>query len=83
MKTVWIVKYALTRGIYEAKVITFRGTAVTVEAVGYFNNRQSFAGKDWSYTKEGAVKVAEGMRGRKIDSLKKQIQRLEELEFNA
>ena len=38
-------------------------------------------GKEWHRTKEAAIAKAEEMRQKKIAGLKKQIERLEKLEF--
>lgn len=74
----FITKYALTRGIRKA--------TLKVDGAGYASERPfsflGFSGKSgWARTKEEAVKQAEAMRKKKIASLKKQIAKLEKLEF--
>ena len=77
---VWITKYALTGGIIEAE-----GEPYGLEWVsaswdnGYWRN--DFEQGEWFDTKEGAIQKAEEMRQKKIESLKKQIKKLEEMRF--
>lgn len=64
---VWITKYALTRGIIETD-----------------NLNDCYSGKGYSwihYDKEAAIQKSEEMRQKKIASLKKQIEKLEEMRF--
>ena len=77
---VWITKYALTTGIYEIEAeITENGSAYDMHAsLPTFYHKE---GKDWHRTKESAIKKAEEMRQKKIESLKKQIEKLEEMRF--
>jgi len=79
---VYITKYALTQGIYETEAeecgAEFKGMIRTgKEYSSYYHGE----GKDWHRTREGAIKRAEEMRERKIQSLRKQIQKLENLKF--
>lgn len=76
---VWITKYALTQGIFEQKAELCEEGMIEVKAehTTYYHGE----GKDWHRTKESAVKRAEEMRQKKIASLKKQIERLEEMRF--
>ena len=63
----WITKYALTRGIIETENL---------------NNCYSGKGYSWMHcNKESAIQKAEEMRQKKIESLKNQIQKLEEMRF--
>lgn len=77
---VWITKYALTDGIIEAE-----GEPYGLEWVsaswddGY--RCGDFEKGEWFDTKETAIQKAEEMRREKIESLKKQIEKLERLRF--
>ena len=77
---VWITKYALTDGIIEAE-----GEPYWLEWVsaswdnGYRCN--DFKQGEWFDTKERAIQKAEEMRKKKIESLKNQIEKLEEMRF--
>lgn len=81
---IWITKYALTDGIIEAIAhkFTWRTYIVipkyTGTRVGIIRLMKIL---DYSVTKELAVKKAEEMRQKKIESLKKQIKKLEEMRF--
>lgn len=76
---VWITKYALTQGIIETE-IDKQNSAMT-----YFTNGMYFdtnaIGTYWHDTKESAVKTAGEMRQKKMDSLKRQIEKLEKMRF--
>ena len=76
---VFITRYALTKGIIE-----------TDDAEGCFDISPEmisskkygcFHGDDWHKTKEEAIAFAEKMRVKKIESLKKQIAKMEKLKF--
>lgn len=78
---VWVTKYALTSGITEHEVEinhNISSDMVTDKSGSY---PCSFHGKEWWRTKSNAVDYANDMRKKKIASLKKQIKRLEALEF--
>ena len=77
---VWITKYALTRGIFEMEVKSQSkdGTAVYGKA---WDDCYRGEGKEWHRTKESAIQKTEEMRQKKIDSLKKQIEKLERMKF--
>lgn len=76
---VWISKYSLSQGVYEIEVEDCGdGIVRTKEAFSVFFHEE---GKDWHKTKESALAKAEEMRQRKIESLKKQISKLEKIEF--
>lgn len=75
---VWITRYALSEGISEKEVVLSEGSPNMVL------ERPSFAHyhkPDWHETKESAIERAEQMRIKKIASLKKQIAKLEKLDF--
>ena len=79
---VWITKYALTQGIFEAEASECKGFDGMIEVA----NRYSYEfyhgeGKDWCRTKEYAISRAEEMRKKKISSLKAQIEKLENMKF--
>lgn len=80
---VWITKYALTTGIYEAEVEeTHCASMVSLRtAPGSFSQYFHGEGKDWHRTKESAVARAESMRIKKIASLKKSLAAFEKLRF--
>lgn len=77
---VWITKYALTRGVFEMEVESQSedGTAVYGKSL---NDCYHGEGREWHRTKVSAIKKAEEMRQKKIESLKKQIKKLEQLKF--
>ena len=74
---VWVTKYALTRGIMEVEVRLIRPDMVEDAALScmyYFGN-------EWHRIYKLAVLEANRMRTRKLDSLRKQVVRLENTEF--
>ena len=77
---VYITKYALTQGIYEMNVDHMSDDGDTVYGKAW-NEFYHGNGKEWHYTKEGAIKRAEELRIKKIQSLKKQIEKLKSLKF--
>lgn len=79
---VWISKYALTDGIVEREVEECDANGRYVYSKADF--WQSFRlGGDAHKTREAAVAAANSMRLEKIASLKKQIEKLEALDFSA
>lgn len=74
MDKVWITKYALTSGIIEKEAEIKGGIAIV-------STLETYYGKEWHRTEEDAKKRAEEMRLKKIESLKKQIERLEKIQF--
>jgi len=79
---VFITKYALTTGIYEAEARRVEGHADMLEipaAPGAMS--QYIHGLDWHITHESALMKAEAMRRKKIASLRKQLSELEEMKF--
>lgn len=85
MKKVFITKHALTQGIREeeAEISVFKYVSKEPEEnarvrgkwLGYPIGKEAF------YTLEEALKKAEEMRKKKIASLRKQIEKLEKMEF--
>ena len=78
---VWITKYALTDGIIctEGKDM-FGGIWVKDESICLGRNH-FFERTEYSMTKQSAIQKAEEMRQKEIASLKKQIEKLEEMRF--
>lgn len=83
---VWITKWALTQGIFEAEVVSecllSDPTRNTISA--YYQGIPLFfygRGREWHETKESAIKKAKKMRKKKIASLKMQIEKLENMKF--
>lgn len=75
MAKAYITKYALTDGIIEKEGRIVKDTYFDVEKYGFFSKG------DYFFTKEEAIEKAEKMRLKKIESLKKQILKLEKLTF--
>lgn len=76
---VFITKYALTQGIIEtddAEICSIAEKMISSPKYGFFH------GKDWHDTQAEAIAFAEEMRTKKIASLKKQIAKLEKINFN-
>lgn len=86
---VWITKYCLTIGIEEIEAEICSTNEDMIEKV---NNKEIsgyqcdeyYHGKneEWHTTKESAIKKAEEMKLKKINSLKKQLKKLEALKFD-
>ena len=83
---VWITKYALTDGIIEAQQIP--GSAYDGKEYAFFVGKNSQYITDFYipyeelfWDKNSAIRQAEEMRQEKIASLKKQIEKLEEMKF--
>ena len=80
-ETVYVVKYALTKGILPFEADKFDEKSMIR---GRFTNSKYdewFFKGQWAKTLPEAIELAEAMRLRKIASLKKQIARLEKLSF--
>ena len=80
---VWITKYALTDGIIEAE--SDEKTQTKKKLFAFWNNDE-FGGfypqkEEVFFDKQSAIKKAEEMRQKKIESLKRQIKNLEEMRF--
>lgn len=85
---VWVTKYALTQGILEKEVeicssdVSGHMIKITGTGIGWSPSEYYYGnGKEWHETKESAIKMAEFMRLKKIESLKKQIIKLEKMKF--
>lgn len=77
---VWITRYALTDGIIEAEGEPYGLEWVSASWDGGYRCGD-FEQGEWFDTKERAIQKAEEMRQKKIESLKKQIKKLEEMRF--
>jgi len=78
---VWISKYALTQGIFEMDAEQSENFPEMINRVGNHIETYHVEGRDWHLTKEDAIKKAEEMRLKKIESVKKQLSKLEKLKF--
>ncbi len=78
---VWITKYALSQGIFKSDVED-EGKGTVKEVACPFSLYYHGEGKEWHRTKESAIAKAEEMRREKIADLKKQIEKLEGMEFD-
>jgi len=83
---VWITKWALTQGIFEAEVeeCDTEGMVAQKPDGGGLCNMATYyhgEGKEWHRTRESAVARAEAMRQKKIANVKKQLKKLELLKF--
>ena len=78
---VWISKYALTQGIFETEAEICETFADMIKCVGEWGAFYHGEGKEWHKTKEEAIVKAEEMRLKKIESLKKQIDKLTKMKF--
>lgn len=76
---VWITKYALTKGIIETEIALQEGVWTIFENNIYMYTNER--GKHWHTAYKRAKLRAEEMRQKKIASLKKQIEKLEKLNF--
>lgn len=77
---VWITKYAISKGIYEADAdVEMDKGMCTVRLEGFWP--QYFHGNDWHTDKQAAVARAEEMRIKKLQSLNKQMKKLSALKF--
>lgn len=82
--TVYITKYALTKGIFECRVKEC-GNGMVVwssEECGCYNQYFHTEGKEWHRTKESAIAKANKMRDQKILNLKKNIDKLNAKTFS-
>lgn len=81
-KKIFVFKYALTRGIIEVDAEIKQGTheeyAQVEDRIGFI-----WLNRDYVHTKEEALKKAEDMRFKRIESLKKQIVKLEKMKFDS
>ncbi|MFR3727660.1 hypothetical protein [Lacrimispora sp.] len=78
---VWITKYALTSGIKEMEVEQSEDFPDIVKGKTW-NDSYHGDGREWHRTYESAIAKAEEMRLKRIESLKKQIAKLEKKRFS-
>lgn len=76
--TMWISKYALSKGRISAEIGTVSDLHFKVGWHGFY-----VIGRDAHSTRDAALEAAEAMRIKKIASLKKQIAKLEKMKFVA
>ena len=79
-KKIFVFKYASTKGIIEVDAEIKQGIYGEFTKVKNQGNL-IYLDKDYVHTKEEALKKAEDMRLKKIESLKKQIVKLEKMKF--
>lgn len=79
---VWITKYALSEGLYEAEV-TISSGGMAREQLQYGCRYYHVEGRDWHKTREAALQRCEVMRQAKLKSLDKTRKRIEALRFDA
>lgn len=82
MKTVYVLKYALTGGVVRADVLLESEGFLTVAWKGGINGRAMFSRRDCVSTEEEARAFFEGAKRKKQEKLAQQIQRLNLLKFN-
>lgn len=75
---IYVSKYALSSGIFEAMAKVEDGMASLRRNGGFI---ECFHGKSWHYTQEQAIAEAEEMRIRKLKSLDKQAKKIAALKF--
>lgn len=78
---IYITQYALTKGIWKRELVKEDGRMATAKCKGWLNGEGNFFGNDWYTTEADARTRAEEMRRKKIDSLRKQIAKLEDMTF--
>lgn len=78
---IWVTKYALTQGVFEddAEPSTVSNGLVVLRQRG--NLCLHGDGREWHRTRESALRRADAMRKAKIAALKKQIAKLESIDF--
>ena len=81
----YVSKYALTGGVSEVEGAIVTGTSGTKyfkQAGQRYTHPLLTVGKDVHETREAAVEAAEFLRARKLASLRRQIAKIEELDFS-
>lgn len=80
---VWITKYALTRGVFEAEVEERESGMVKLVGPRPIGHGICFhaENRDWHRTFESALKRCEVMRAAKLKSLEKQVAKIRALDF--
>lgn len=83
---VYIIKYALTKGIVKAEIADEKGDITENDMISIISSNTPlpeycFHKGQWTFTHSAAVKKATDMKTKKIVSLKKQTQKLEDMTF--
>ena len=77
VRKVWVSRFALTQGVFEAEVKFGRGGGcVTSDGCTYITRG------GWHETKEAALEHARFQKDARLTYLKKQLARIESLEFS-
>ena len=79
--TIYVVKYALTTGIFKATAEPLDGEMVRVRAESGFFRHFHKVGRDYCLTKEEAILAAEKKREKRLKSLRKSIDKLMKIDF--
>lgn len=79
---VWVTKYALTKGIMEKEAELCDNTDGRMIRIKDNPYNEYYAGGEWFHTKEEAVQKAEELKVKKIKSVKKQLEKLQNLKFD-
>lgn len=80
---VWISVYALMQGIEEKDVeicsSISEDTVIEngIDCIRFYHGK----GREWHLTKEDAIRKADELRNKKIDLLKRQIKKLQNMKF--
>lgn len=81
---VWITKYALSSGIFEANAeicANISQDMIRLTREGRYEELFHGEGKDWHLTEEGARERLKELKERKVRSLLKQISKIESIKF--
>ncbi len=81
---IWVTKYALTSGIFEAMAEVeknLKGLARIPKNYKTSESAQYFDVNDWHLSEKEAFKRAEEMKVKKIVSLEKQVKKIKSLNF--
>lgn len=76
--TAYVTKYALTKGIFKVTGLLHKDGRLAYKIDSFYSY---LSPSEFFELKEVAIRKADGMRFKKIESLKKQIARLEKLNF--
>jgi len=82
--TVWIVKYALTRGIFETtaeQCLDTQPNGSMIQVKTSLHRREYYhgEGRQWCRTKSEAMEIARKMRDRKVRALQTQLAKIQAL----
>lgn len=84
----WLIKYALTTGIEIVECTSpedksLAGRYVKVAGQGWAPSGFFTIGRDVVFSRAAAISKVEAMRQKKVDSLRKQIEKLESMKIDA